>query len=225
MPPPGKAYYTRSGAAGLSAPDAGGVDPDYKYFLDYVRLDGNGYALYIPSKDGVSPPKVIRYEDPFLDSNVGAPVPGGSGGGWRGAPPSLEEDSYGVAAHPRAGVKRKAPPHGNPRSGARRGAVPVDEEDPPAAQVPEPAWHDSHPDIDEDYGFFLRNVRVESDGKVVLKMGNSTVPIGHEPSVDNRGAEEEDDAEEGDEDESIPASGQSGENGVGTEKNVGRERN
>nr|CAB3485272.1 unnamed protein product [Digitaria exilis] len=224
MPPPGKPYYTRSGAAGLSAPDAGGVDPDYKCFLDCVRLDGNSYALYIPSKDGVSPPEVIRYEEPFHDCNVGAPVAGSHAAGWRGAPPPLDEDSYGVAVPPRAGVKRKAPPHGNPRSEARRGAVPVEEEDPPAAQVPEPAWHDSHPDIDEDYGFFLRNVRVENDGKVVLKMGNSTVPIGHEPSVDNRGAEEEDDAEEEDEDESIPASGQSGENGVGTEKNVGADK-
>ncbi|CAN6268710.1 unnamed protein product [Urochloa humidicola] len=217
MPPLGKPYT--SGAAGLSALGPNEVDPDYAFFLDHVRLDGNAYALYLPSKDGVSPPMVIRYEDPSSDSdcNVGPPLAGSEGGGQRGPPPSEEHsraarDStraapYG-AASPRAGVKRKAP-DARPRAKARSGAVPVQEE--PPAPATEPAWFESEPGIDEDYRFFLRHVRTVDGETVVFKMGNSTIPMGRELSVHNSGAEE-------DEDESIPASGQLGEDGIGTEE-------
>ncbi|CAN6229037.1 unnamed protein product [Urochloa humidicola] len=217
MPPRGKPY-TPSGAAGLSALGADEVDPDYAFFLDHIRLDGNAYALYLPSKDGVSPPMVIRYEDPsFSDCNVEAPVAGSEGGGQRGSPPSEEHsrtarDStraapYGPASS-RAGVKRKAP-DASPRAKARSGAVPVQEE--PPAPATEPAWFESEPGIDEDYRFFLRHVRTVDGDTVVFKVGNSTIPMGHELSIHNCEAE----VAEG---ESIPASGQSGEDSVGTEE-------
>ncbi|OEL13758.1 hypothetical protein BAE44_0025225 [Dichanthelium oligosanthes] len=213
MAPPGKPY-TASGAGGMSAREADGVDPDYSFFLDHVRMDGDSYALYIPSKDGVSPPLVIRYEQrqPLPGSNVGPSVTGSEGGGQGGPPPLEEEDYLGPreaphpvpygAAYPRAGVKRKAPDW-SPRAEARSG---------------EPAWYDSQPDIDEDYRFFLRQLDADNEGTVVFKAGNSKIPMGHEPSVDNSDAEEEDDAEEDDEDESIPASGQPWEDGVVTEE-------
>jgi hypothetical protein len=207
MPPPAKPY-TSTGAAGLSAPEENEVDRDYAFFLKYVRMDGNAYALYIPSKDGVSLPQVIRYEEPPLDGrNVSPPVVGPEGGG-RGAPAPSDEDPRAAraapyrAAHPRAGVKRKAPDT-SPRAEARSGAVPMEEE--------QPAWYDSQPDIDEDYRFFLRHLRTVNQHETVLKVGNLRIPFGHEPPVDNSYAEE-------DEDESIPWSGQSGEDGADTEE-------
>ncbi|RCV34742.1 hypothetical protein SETIT_7G183300v2 [Setaria italica] len=222
MPPPGKPYIA-SGAAGLSAREADEVDRDYDFFLDHVRLDGHGYALYIPSKDGVSPPEVIRYEQPLDGSNVGAPVVGPEGGG-RGGPPPSEEGPWAArdppraapygAAHPRAGVKRKAP-DATPSAEARSGGVPMEEDAP--APAPQPAWYDSQAGIDEQYRFFLRHLRKVNEREAVLKVGNLRIPFGHEPPADNSYAEEEDDAEE-DEDELIPASGQSGEDGAGTDE-------
>ncbi|CAL5015689.1 unnamed protein product [Urochloa decumbens] len=220
MPPPGKPY-TPSGAAGSFARQAAepDPDPDYAYFLRHVRLDGHAYALYLPSKDGISPPVLIRYEDPIFDCNAGAPV-AGSGGGGQGGPPPSEKRSLAArdstrappycAASPRAGVKRKAP-DATPRAKARSGAVPA-EKDPPAPEK-EPAWYDSQPGIDEDYRFFLRHARTVDEDTVVFKVGNSTIPLGRELYVHNSDAEE-------DEDESIPAPGQSGEDGVGTEEEV-----
>ncbi|PUZ48221.1 hypothetical protein GQ55_7G228400 [Panicum hallii var. hallii] len=216
MPPPGKPY-TRSAAA-AAAPEADKVDPDYLFFLQHVRLDGDAYALYIPSEDGVSPPEVIRYEQPLPGSNVGDPV-AGSGYGGQGGPPPSEGDSlaarnsphaapYGAASPRSSGGKRKAP-EPSPRVEARSGAVPVEEDPAPAAR--EPAWYDSRPGIDEDYRLFLRHVRVVNEGTAVVKMGNATILMGNEPSVDNSDAEE-------DEDVSILASGHSGEDSVGTEE-------
>ncbi|PAN39331.1 hypothetical protein PAHAL_7G236000 [Panicum hallii] len=216
MPPPGKPY-TRSAAA-AAAPEADKVDPDYLFFLQHVRLDGDAYALYIPSEDGVSPPEVIRYEQPLPGSNVGDPVAGSEYGGQRGPPPS-EGDSlaarnsphaapYGAASPRSSGGKRKAP-EPSPRVEVRSGAVPVEEDPAPAAR--EPAWYDSRPGIDEDYRLFLRHVRVVNEGTAVVKMGNATILMGNEPSVDNSDAEE-------DEDVSILASGHSGEDSVGTEE-------
>ncbi|RLM74488.1 uncharacterized protein C2845_PM15G15960 [Panicum miliaceum] len=221
MPPRGKPY-TRSAAA-AAAPEADEVDPDYLFFLNHARMDGDAYALYIPSEDGVSPPVVIRYEQSLPGSNVGDPDAGSEYGDHGGAPPS-EGDSLAVhnsphavpfgAASPRSsGGKRKAP-EPSPRVEARSGAVPV-EEDP----AREPAWYDSQPGIDEDYRLFLRHARVVNEDTVVVKMGSVTIHLGNEPSVDNSDAEE-------DEDVSILASGHSEEDsvGAGEEENVDGEK-
>ncbi|KAG2567715.1 uncharacterized protein LOC120682188 isoform X2 [Panicum virgatum] len=216
MPPPGKPY-TRSAAA-AAAPEADEVDPDYLFFLHHVRLDGDAYALYIPSKDGASPPEVIRYEQPLPGSNVGDPVTGSEYGG-QGAPSPSEGDSlvarnsphaapYGAASPLSSGGKRKAP-EPSPRVEARSGAVPMEED--PAAPALEPAWYDSLLGIDESYRLFLRHVHVVNDGTAVLKMGNLTVHLGDDPAVDKSDAGE-------DQGESILASGHSGEDTVGTEE-------
>ncbi|KAG2573642.1 hypothetical protein PVAP13_7KG268000 [Panicum virgatum] len=216
MPPPGKPY-TRSAAA--AAPEADEVDPDYLFFLDHVRLDGDAYALYIPSEDGVSPPVVIRYEQPLPGSNVGDPVTGSEYGG-QGAPRPSEGDSLAARDSPHAapyaassprssGGKRKAPePSPRVEPEARSGAVPMEED--PAAR--EPAWYDSLPaGVDEDYRLYLRHYHGVDEGTTVVKMGGVTIHVGDDPSVDKSDAEE-------DEDESILASGHSGEDTVGTEE-------
>ncbi|GJN26866.1 hypothetical protein PR202_gb14832 [Eleusine coracana subsp. coracana] len=68
----------------LRSPFAGGdlpaadVDPDYLYFLQHVRLDGNSYALELPAR-GASPPTFIKYEAPPASSDgecVSDPSPG-----------------------------------------------------------------------------------------------------------------------------------------------------
>ncbi|PAN39336.1 hypothetical protein PAHAL_7G236100 [Panicum hallii] len=40
---------------------AGDVDPDYLYFLQHIRVDGDSYVLELPA-NGASPPSVLRYE-------------------------------------------------------------------------------------------------------------------------------------------------------------------
>ncbi|KAJ1272048.1 hypothetical protein BS78_06G173500 [Paspalum vaginatum] len=43
---------------------AGDVDPDYLYFLQHIRIDGDSYTLEIPAH-GDSPPCVVKYEAPL----------------------------------------------------------------------------------------------------------------------------------------------------------------
>ncbi|GJN02205.1 hypothetical protein PR202_ga19531 [Eleusine coracana subsp. coracana] len=67
----------RSPFAGGDLP-AGDVDPDYLYFLQHVRLDGDSYALELPAR-GASPPTFIKYEAPPASSDgecVSDPSPG-----------------------------------------------------------------------------------------------------------------------------------------------------
>ncbi|XP_062184278.1 uncharacterized protein LOC133888152 [Phragmites australis] len=47
---------------------AGEIDPDYLYFLQHVRLDGDSYALELPAH-GASPPSLLRYETPLASSD------------------------------------------------------------------------------------------------------------------------------------------------------------
>ncbi|KAG2573645.1 uncharacterized protein LOC120641379 [Panicum virgatum] len=57
---------------------AGDVDPDYLYFLQHVRVDGDSYVLELPA-NGASPPSVLRYEAPPGSSSDGEcvyPSPG-----------------------------------------------------------------------------------------------------------------------------------------------------
>lgn len=57
---------------------AGDVDPDYLYFLQHVRLDGDSYTLELPAQ-GASPPARLRYEAPVASSDgecVSDPSPG-----------------------------------------------------------------------------------------------------------------------------------------------------
>ncbi|KAL6652310.1 hypothetical protein ACP70R_011235 [Stipagrostis hirtigluma subsp. patula] len=57
---------------------AGEIDPDYLYFLQHVRLDGDSYALELPARRG-SPPCVLKYEAPLPSSDgecVSDPSPG-----------------------------------------------------------------------------------------------------------------------------------------------------
>jgi hypothetical protein len=206
MPPPAEPYIPCV-AAGLSAQEAADADKDYLYFLRHVRLDGDAYTVVIPSEDGASSaPRVIRYEQPLPDHNAGTPVAGSNCGGQR-APPSSEENPWATSEAPR-GVKRKAP-DASPGGEVRSGAVPMEEDTP--TPVAERAW-DSQPDMDEDYLFFLRHAR-EVEGKLVFKTGNCSITIGEDDD-----SEEEEEEEEEDDEVDNPASGQSGEDGIGTEE-------
>ena len=49
---------------------AGDVDPDYLYFLQHIRVDGDSYVLELPA-NGASPPSVLRYEAPLGSSSDG----------------------------------------------------------------------------------------------------------------------------------------------------------
>jgi hypothetical protein len=67
----------RSPFAGGNFP-AGEVDPDYLYFLQHIRLEGDSYTLELPVQ-GASPPSVFRYEVPVASSDgecVFDPSPG-----------------------------------------------------------------------------------------------------------------------------------------------------
>ncbi|TVU15038.1 hypothetical protein EJB05_38538 [Eragrostis curvula] len=57
----------RSPFAGGNLP-AGYVDPDYLYFLQHIRLDGDSYTLELPAQ-GDAPPSVVRYEVPLASSD------------------------------------------------------------------------------------------------------------------------------------------------------------
>ncbi|CAN6235770.1 unnamed protein product [Urochloa humidicola] len=52
----------RSPLAGGDLP-AGDVDPDYLYFLQHIRADGDSYVLELPA-NGASPSSVLKYEAP-----------------------------------------------------------------------------------------------------------------------------------------------------------------
>ncbi|KAJ1272046.1 hypothetical protein BS78_06G173400 [Paspalum vaginatum] len=236
MPPPSKPYFPSGAFRRFPMPDSfdidsPDIDPDYRYFLQHVREDGDSYALVIPSEDGVSPPVIVRYEQPLAGHNAGSPV-GFSESGGKGAPAPAEEDACeaprGVASPPHAGAKRKAPdaagsaakrkrkaPDASPAGGSRRGAAPREEE-PPAPPVVETAWYDSHPDIDEDYRLFLRNHRVVN-GDLAVKMGGFSATYGDARSVDDDTEEEKEEEEE----EAIPASEPSVEDGVGSDTEEG----
>ncbi|CAO2035943.1 unnamed protein product [Urochloa humidicola] len=60
----------------LRSPLAGGdipaddVDPDYLYFLQHIRADGDSYVLELPG-NGASPSSVLRYEAPPGSSSDG----------------------------------------------------------------------------------------------------------------------------------------------------------
>ncbi|KAG0526812.1 hypothetical protein BDA96_06G178500 [Sorghum bicolor] len=218
MPPPAEPFP--SVTAGLSEQEAADADPDFLYFLRHVRLDGDAYTVVIPPEDGAaSPPWVIRYEQPVPDHNAGTPVAGSECGAQRG-PPSSEDSPRATSEAPR-GEKRKAP-DASPGGEVSSGAVPMEEDT--TTPVAESAWFDSQPDIDEDYRFFLRHVR-EVEGKLVFKTGNCSITIG-EGYVDHSDAEDDDDSEEeveeGEEEEDDEvgntASGQSGQEGIGTEE-------
>ncbi|CAD6262896.1 unnamed protein product [Miscanthus lutarioriparius] len=211
MPPPAEPHIP-SVAAGLSAQEAADADKDYLYFLRHVRLDGDAYTVVIPSKDGASsPPQIIRYEQPVPDHNAGTPVAGSECGGQR-VPPSSEESPWATSEAPR-GVKRKAP-EASPGGEVRSGAVPMEEDTP--TPVAECAW-DTQPDMDEDYLLFLRHAR-EVEGKLVFKTGNCSITIGEDDDTDEEEEEEEEGEEEEDDEVDNPASGQSGEDGIGTEE-------
>lgn len=49
---------------------AGDADPDYLYFLEHIRIDGDAYTLELPAHGG-SPPSVIKYEAPLASSSEG----------------------------------------------------------------------------------------------------------------------------------------------------------
>ncbi|RCV34743.1 hypothetical protein SETIT_7G183400v2 [Setaria italica] len=49
---------------------AGDVDPDYLYFLDHIRVDGDSYVLELPP-NGASQPSVLKYEAPLGSSSDG----------------------------------------------------------------------------------------------------------------------------------------------------------
>uniref|UniRef100_A0A804MCJ4 Uncharacterized protein n=1 Tax=Zea mays TaxID=4577 RepID=A0A804MCJ4_MAIZE len=59
----------RSPFAGGDLP-AGDADPDYLYFLEHIRIDGDSYTLELPSH-GDSPPSLIKYETPFASPSDG----------------------------------------------------------------------------------------------------------------------------------------------------------
>uniref|UniRef100_A0A804MCJ9 Uncharacterized protein n=1 Tax=Zea mays TaxID=4577 RepID=A0A804MCJ9_MAIZE len=221
MPPPVEPYIP-SFTAGLSAHEAADADKDYLYFLRHVRLDGDAYTVVIPSKDGAScPPQIIRYEQPHSDHNAGAPVAGSECGRQRAHPPS-EENSWATGEAAPHGVKRKVP-GASPAGEVRSGAVRMEEDTP--TLVAKSAWYDLQPDIDDDYRFFLQNARVVND-KLVFKTGNCSITIGdHSDAEEHDDTEEEEKEEEGegeedDEEEAddLPASGQSGEDGIGMEE-------
>lgn len=59
----------RSPFAGGDLP-AGDADPDYLYFLEHIRLDGDSYTLELPAR-GDSPPSLLKYEAPLAGSSDG----------------------------------------------------------------------------------------------------------------------------------------------------------
>ncbi|CAD6260150.1 unnamed protein product [Miscanthus lutarioriparius] len=59
----------RSPFAGGDLP-AGDADPDYLYFLEHIRLDGDSYTLELPAH-GDSPASLLKYEAPLASSSDG----------------------------------------------------------------------------------------------------------------------------------------------------------
>nr|CAB3447702.1 unnamed protein product [Digitaria exilis] len=73
------ALRSPSARSDLSTGDGDGGDPDYMYFLQHLRVEGDSYVLELPG-NGASPPAVLRYEAP----------PGGSSGGEYISDPSAD---------------------------------------------------------------------------------------------------------------------------------------
>ncbi|KAK3144119.1 hypothetical protein QOZ80_4AG0309030 [Eleusine coracana subsp. coracana] len=193
MPPPDKPCSF--GTAGLTADEIAEIDPDYLYFLRHVRPDGQSYAVEIPSKDGSSPPRVVRYEKPLAVLNA-EPSAASSEGRTRGASSLMEEDSAAAVDAPSGA----ASPSAGPDCESRGGAVPVEGDGLLSPKAEEPAWYDSMPDIDPDYRIFLQHSRVVNDSQWVFKMGNFSMTLGEAPSVGNCGGDDEDEDEEDEED-------------------------
>ncbi|GJN26870.1 hypothetical protein PR202_gb14836 [Eleusine coracana subsp. coracana] len=193
MPPPDKPCSF--GTAGLTADEIAEIDPDYLYFLRHVRPDGQSYAVEIPSKDGSSPPRVVRYEKPLAVLNA-APSAAISEGRTRGASSLMEEGSSAAVDAPSGA----ASPSAGPDCESRGGAVPVEGDGLLSPKAEEPAWYDSMPDIDPDYRIFLQHARVVNDSQWVFKMGNFSMTLGEAPSVGNCGGDDEDEDEEDEED-------------------------
>ncbi|XP_062184280.1 uncharacterized protein LOC133888153 [Phragmites australis] len=229
MPPPAKPYCF--GTAGLSTDEIAKIDPDYLFFLSHVRLDGVTYTVEIPSKDGASPPQVIKYEETLEGPNAEPPATAGREGGVQGSPSPMEEDSSAAGEVPSGGAS--PPASVKTRAASHVGEVPVEEDD-LAAPAAEPAWYDSEPHMDEDYRHCLQHVRVVNDARMVYEMGDFSMTIGEEREAEAEAEEEEDadaaiddNEEEGEveaeeADEAIPASK---EDDVGTEKNEDSDEN
>nr|CAB3482016.1 unnamed protein product [Digitaria exilis] len=61
---PARFLHSAASTRGGDLPAAGDVvDPDYLYFLQHIRVDGDSYVLELPG-NGSSPPSVLKYEAP-----------------------------------------------------------------------------------------------------------------------------------------------------------------
>ncbi|CAL5015688.1 unnamed protein product [Urochloa decumbens] len=82
----------------LRSPLAGGdipavdADPDYLYFLQHIRADGDSYVLELPG-NGTSPPSVLKYEAPPGSSSDGECVSDPSPGRLSTNRRAVERDS------------------------------------------------------------------------------------------------------------------------------------
>ncbi|KAL6652311.1 hypothetical protein ACP70R_011236 [Stipagrostis hirtigluma subsp. patula] len=204
-PPPRRKPSPGAGCDGLTAEEVAKVDPDYLHFLRHVRVEGDAYTFVCPSKDGVSPPDIIRYEQPLPGPNGEAPRAAPEDGS-REAPIKVDDDSLAEddsppgGASPVAGVRSGADVAGF-NGGARSGKVPMEVDSPGSSA--DSAWYDSVPDMDEDYREFFKHTRVVNDEKFVFKKGEFSFKYGAEPSDHNSEAEaaaNTDDEEEGEED-------------------------
>ncbi|TVU15041.1 hypothetical protein EJB05_38541, partial [Eragrostis curvula] len=211
MPPPDKPCF--SGTAGLSADEIDKMDPDYLYFLRHLRPEGRAYAVEIPSKDGSSPPEVVRYEKPLAALNAEASA-AGSEPGTRSASSPMAEGSWAGADVPSGAA---SPPAGG-RGEARSGAVPVEADELLSPKEEEPAWYDSMSNMDGDFLSFLQHCSKVNDSHILFEMGKISVTIGEDSAANNCEDVDEEEDEEESEVEEVEAVSASGDNSVGKEE-------
>jgi hypothetical protein len=195
MPPPEKPCSF--GTADLSADELAEMDPDYLYFLRHLRPEGSAYAVEIPSKDGSSAPRVVRYEEPLTAPNAESSA-AGSDSGTRSASFPMEDSSAAVGVPSGA-----ASPPAGPDGEASSGGVPVEGDGLPSSKEDDPSWYDSVPDMDEDYRTFLQHCRVVNDSQLVFEMGNFSMTLGEAPSVGNCEDDGDEDADGEDEEDGV----------------------
>jgi hypothetical protein len=92
----------RSPFAGGDLP-AGDADPDYLYFLEHIRLDGDSYTIELPAH-GDSPASLLKYEAPLVSSSDGEcvsdPSPGRLSSNRRAAGERESSESASLEAAP-----------------------------------------------------------------------------------------------------------------------------
>ncbi|KAF8669831.1 hypothetical protein HU200_051005 [Digitaria exilis] len=145
MPPVLRSHSASARGGDLPAGDV--VDPDYLYFLQHIRVDGDSYVLELPG-NGSSPPSLLKYEAPPPPPPPPPPDSSSSDGGE-----CVSDPSPG-----RLSTNRRA-----------------DERDSSASlEATPPAGCDSLDAVDDDYRLFLQHARLV-DGQLVLEVGGVVI--------------------------------------------------